>query len=82
MEETATVKFLDSYLRSIGMSNFRITASQDEIGYLVVVEVPKDSPKIGILKGKNGKNITILKHLLRVVGLNERKNPFLVIKLV
>ena len=82
MEETATVKFLDSYLKSIGITDFNITASQDDIGYLVVVEIPKDNPKIGVLKGKNGKNLNLLKNILRIVGLNEKKNPFLVIKLV
>jgi len=82
MEETSTIKFLDFYLRSIGITDFNITANQDDIGYLVVVEIPKDNPKIGVLKGKNGKNLNLLKNLLRVVGLNERKNPFLIIKLV
>jgi len=82
MEETATVKFLDFYLKSIGITDFNITASQDDIGYLVVVEIPKDNPKIGVLKGKNGKNLNLLKNILRIVGLNERKNPFLIIKLV
>jgi hypothetical protein len=82
MEETTTVKFLDFYLRCIGITDFNITANQDDIGYLVIVEISKNNPKIGVLKGKNGKNLNLLKNILRVVGLNERKNPFLIVKLV
>lgn len=82
MNDTATVKFLESYLKCIGIEDFKIEASQDDIGYLITLELTKSNPKIGILKGKKGRNLKLLKSILRVVGLNEKKNPFLVIKLV
>jgi len=75
--------FLQNYLKMIGIEDATITASQDNIGYLIVLSVPRhNNEKIGVLKGKNGRNMLLLKQLTRVIGFLEKKNPFIVIKLV
>ncbi|MEM5784991.1 MAG: hypothetical protein QW469_00430 [Candidatus Aenigmatarchaeota archaeon] len=79
-----TTQFLKDYLSAIGFEqdkDYQLTESQDTIGYLFVLTIRADHPKIGILKGRKGRNLKILKQILRVVGLNEKINPFLIIKL-
>ena len=79
---TKTESLLSCYLDSLGITGHTIKAAQDTLGYLITVIIPKDNKKkIGILKGKRGKNLMLLKQLLRVVGILEGINPFLVIKL-
>ena len=79
-----TILFLKEYLKDIGFSEneYIIKENQDTLGYLISVEISTQHPKIGILLGKRKRNLTILKQILRVVGFNERINPFLIIKLV
>ena len=79
-----SVQFLKEYLAAIELNenDYQISENQDTIGYLIVLSIRKDHPKIGILKGRKGRNLKILKQLLRVVGLNEKINPFLVVKLI
>lgn len=82
MEQTKTEQLLDAYLKALGIVGYRIKSSQDNMGFLITVEVPKENDKkIGILKGKNGRNLQLLKQLLRVVGFLENRNPFVIIKL-
>jgi hypothetical protein len=76
-------KFLQLYLELIGIVDAKITTNQDTLGFLLVVEISrKNNEKIGILKGKNGKNIIMLKQILRVIGFLEKKNPFILVKLI
>lgn len=79
-----TTEFLKNYLAAIDFkegTDYQLEESQDTIGYLFVLTISASHPKVGILKGRKGRNLKILKQLLRVVGLNEKINPFLVIKL-
>ena len=76
-----TVELLKTYLSAIGIDEYKISEAQDTIGYLITVSIPADNPKVGILKGRKGRNLRILKQILRIVGLNEKINPFLIIKL-
>ena len=80
---TNTEKLLITYLDSIGIEGYTVKAASDDMGFLVTATIPRENKKkIGVLKGKNGKNLQLLKQLLRVVGVLERKTPFLIIKLV
>lgn len=75
-------KFLESYLQALGIEGYKLKTAQDNMGFLMTVEIPRgNAKKIGILKGKNGKNLQLLKQLLRVVGFGEERNPFLIVKL-
>ena len=80
--ENKVTKILKAYLEAIGIEDATIATSVDSMGFLLVVSIPKkNNEKIGILKGKKGRNLTILKQMLRVVGFTEHINPFLIIKL-
>jgi predicted RNA-binding protein YlqC (UPF0109 family) len=77
-----TEQFLVSYLDAIGVEGYTIHAAQDDMGFLLTVNIPRaNNKKIGVLKGKDGQNLQLLKKLLRIVGVLERKTPFLVIRL-
>jgi hypothetical protein len=81
-EKELCVQFLESYLGIIGIHGFEIHTAQDDMGFLITVEIPKENnERIGILKGKKGRNLRLIKSLLRVIGFLERKNPFLIIRL-
>jgi len=83
--ENRTLKFLKSYLEAIGINenDYQCITTQDTLGYLIVLTFSKEnkSPSIGVLFGRNGRNLRILKQLLRVVGFSEKILPFLVIKM-
>jgi hypothetical protein len=82
-KEYNCVKLIESYLNGIGIVDYEIKTSHDDIGFLITILIPKsNNEKIGILKGKNGRNLKILKQITRVVGLLERVNPFILIKIV
>lgn len=78
-----TEKFLTTYLDCIGIEGYTIKAAQDDMGFLLTADIPRiNNKKIGVLKGKDGKNLQLLKKMMRVVGILERKSPFLIIKLI
>ena len=79
--EKRTVKFLKDYLEALEITDYKLDESQDTLGYLLILTMKNTDPKIGVLKGKSGKNIDSLKKLLRVVGFGERINPNLVVKI-
>jgi hypothetical protein len=81
-KKTATEEFLETYLKCLGIEKYEMEAKQDDIGYLIILKIPKTEKKIGVLKGKRGNNLIILKKMMRIIGFNERKYPFLVIKLI
>ncbi len=78
-----TQTFLKQYLSALDFSEdeYILKISEDMSGELLVLVFPNDHPKIGVLKGRGGRNLLRLKQLLRVVGLNDKVNPFLVVKL-
>lgn len=77
------VKIVEDYLDAIGIIGYTIETSQDDMGLLIVINIPKsNNAKIGVLKGKDSRNLTILKQLVRIVGFLEKKNPYLIIKLI
>jgi len=78
-----TTEFVKAYFISLGFEEkeFEIKESQDSLGYLISVVLKKDNPRIGIIIGKRGRNLRILKQLIRVIGFNERITPFLVLRL-
>lgn len=83
--QSKSAQFISTYLSLIGIEEFLVKESfgGDDIGYVISVEVPKgNARKIGILKGKRGRNLMLLKQLMRVVGFVENKKPTLIIKLV
>jgi hypothetical protein len=78
-----TEQLLDQYLRCIGIEGYAIHAADDSMGFLLTVDIPRDNnEKIGILKGKDGQNLVLLKKMMRIVGVLERKTPFLIIRLM
>ncbi len=79
-----TQTFLKQYLYALDFSDdeYILKISEDVSGELLVLVFPNDHPKIGVLKGRGGRNLLRIKQLLRVVGLNDKINPFLVVKLV
>jgi hypothetical protein len=82
MPSERTLLLLRTYLDVIGITGYTIHTSEDAAGLLVVVDIPKENGgRIGILKGRSGRNLSILKSLLRIVGPLERIQPCLVIKL-
>ena len=79
---TKTEQMLIAYLDAIGLEGYTIKSAQDDMGFLLTVTIPRaNNKKIGVLKGKNGTNLQLLKKLLRVVGILERKSPYLIVKL-
>jgi hypothetical protein len=78
-----TTNFFKGYLTAIGIEekDYDLKESQDTLGYLMSLTLAKSHPKIGILIGKRGRNLRLLKQQLRVVGFCERIIPFLIIKL-
>lgn len=82
MNGEKTLRILKAYLDVIEIAGYTIHTAEDTSGLLVVVEIPKENAgRIGILKGRSGRNLSLLKSLLRIVGPLERVNPCLVIKL-
>jgi hypothetical protein len=82
-QEYSCVKFLRTYLDLIGIKGYEIKTSFDTMGFLISILIPKDNnEKIGILKGQKGRNLSLLKSMLRIVGLLEKVNPFIIIKLI
>lgn len=79
---TNVERMLSLYLDCIGITGYAIKASQDTLGFLIVMVIPRENKKkIGILKGKNGRNLNLLKQLLRIIGVLEGINPYLVVQL-
>lgn len=77
-----TLRVLNAYLDAIGMSGHTVRSYEDSEGFLIVVNVPKENGEhIGILKGRSGRNLSVLKSMLRIVGPLEGIHPTLVIKL-
>lgn len=77
-----TILLLRTYLDAIGIQGYVIHTAQGGDEFLLAVEIPKENgEKIGILKGRNGRNLGLIKSILRVVGPIEQVNPCLVIKL-
>ena len=79
-----TTTFLIAYLTAIDIdsSAYELKENQDTLGYLISLSISKDNPKVGILIGKKGRNLMLLKQLLRVIGFTERILPFLVVKII
>lgn len=83
MVEYKCSRFVDLYLQAIGIQGYTIKTSDDEIGFVIAVMIPKNNnERIGILKGKRGRNLTLLKQMTRVVGLSENINPYVIVKLL
>ena len=77
-----TLLLLTTYLEAIGLKGYNVHTADDAAGLLFIVEIPKDNgEKIGILKGRNGRNLSLLKSLMRIVGPLEQCQPTLVIRL-
>lgn len=75
-------KLLRAYLDAIAIEGYTMHAAQDDMGFLITVDIPKmNNKRIGVLKGKDGQNLVLLKKMLRIVGVLERRSPFLIIKL-
>lgn len=80
--EYKTVTLLKSYLDALGINDYEITVSTDTLGLVIALAIPKtNNQRIAFLKGRNGRNLSTLKHLLRVVGPLEGITPFLIVKL-
>jgi hypothetical protein len=79
--ETKSSQLLKLYLTHIGISS-SITESDDSLGHLMVVNIPKDNPSVGILLGRGGSHLFQLKQVLKVVGFTEKLRICLVIKLI
>lgn len=83
MDNCKSVVFLKSYLDCLGIKGYSLSTSTDDMGFLIKVEIPKiNNEKIGILKGKKGQNLQVIKKALRIIGFSESKNPYLVVTLV
>ena len=81
--KTNTEQFLEGYLNSLGIKDYQTSTFQDSLGYVITVTMKKSNGKlIGILKGKGGLNLLLLKKMMRVVGYVEKISPFLIIKIV
>lgn len=82
MNGEKTLLVLDSYLNAIGIHGHTVHTAEDSAGFLIVVDIPKENgERIGILKGRSGRNLSLLKSLIRIVGPLEQISPVLVIKL-
>ncbi len=84
LEENKTLTFIRSYLKAIEIDEFDITTTQDTMGYLILLDIPKtfsNKAKIPILLGRQGKNVLSLRRLVRVVGKLEGLEPLLIIRL-
>lgn len=78
---TKTQKLLETYLECLGL-NYSLKVSQENGTTFFVIKIPKTSnEKIGILKGKLGRNIVNLRRILKVVASLENVNPVIIIKL-
>ncbi len=78
-----TQTFIINYLEAIGFAadEYTLKITEDELGTLFAILIPSTHSKIGILKGRGGRNLLRFKQLTRVVGLAEGINPFLLVKL-
>lgn len=73
---------LVAYLEGLGMEGYTTKVSIDEDKTVLFVEIPKfNHERIAVLKGKNSKNLLLLKKILNIVGRNEGLKPLLVVKL-
>lgn len=82
MNGERTRLLLTTYLDAIGITGYELHVAEDTSGLLLIVEIPKENgERIGILKGRNGHNLSLLKSILNIVGKLEETTPCLVIKL-
>lgn len=82
MTADRTILTLRTYLDSIGIQGYTVHTAEGGDEFLLIVDVPRENgERIGILKGRNGRNLSVLKSILRIVGLTEQVNLCLVIKL-
>lgn len=79
-----SAQLVSTYLSLLSIEKFLVKENDGgDMGHVISVEIPKENAKrIGILKGKRGRNLLLLKQLVRVVGFLEGKKPILIIKLV
>lgn len=79
-----TVTFIENYLKAINFieGEYIIKETQDSMGLLITIDVKKGHPSIGILIGKEGQNINLLKNVTRIIGLLERVNPFIKVNII
>jgi len=73
---------LRTYLDAIGIVGHNVHSAEDKAGTLLVVEIPRSNGgKIGVLYGRTGRNLSLLKSLLWIIAPLENVKPILVIKL-
>jgi hypothetical protein len=76
------IHFIEKYLDLIGIEGYHITTAKNEGMDMFIISIPKsNNEKIGILKGKDGNNLLILKKLLHIVGQIHGIKPFVITKL-
>jgi len=79
---TKTQQLLETYLECLGLRNYSISVAQDKDSLIFTINLSKDNnEKIGILKGKMGRNIINLRRVLRIIASLEGYVPVLIIKL-
>lgn len=79
---TKTQQLLETYLDCLGLREYSVVASQDGENLILTINVSKkNNEKIGILKGKMGRNIINLRRVLKIVASLEGYFPILIIKL-
>lgn len=77
-----TTSVLRAYLDAIGILGYTVHTSVDESGFIMAVNIPKDNgERIGILKGRTGRNMGVLRSMLRIIGPLEDIHPILVLRL-
>ena len=80
--ETKTQKLLEIYLDCLGLIDYSVHTTQESENLIFTINVSKkNDAKIGILKGKMGRNIINLRRVLKIVAALEGYFPILIIKL-
>ena len=80
--ETKTQKLLETYLDCLGLIDYSVKTSQESESLIFTISVSKiNNEKIGILKGKMGRNIINLRRVLKIIAALEGYFPILIIKL-
>ena len=80
--ETKTQKLLETYLDCLGLTDYSVKTGQESENLIFTISVSKiNNEKIGILKGKMGRNIINLRRVLKIIAALEGYFPILIIKL-